>query len=183
MRTRSRRVFAEERVPRFVGYAGFVSRTMAMLIDLVLLSAIWVFGGIALDFLRRTTGIDALLSLLGGMLSWIAVLDRVALDIFFELSSLLLLNFLYFTFFYSFGGVSIGKYLLGLRVVRSDGRPLRVPQAALRTLFYAPSTLLLYAGFLNVLFDDRRRGWHDILAGTVVVHSWREYPDGAPTEH
>jgi uncharacterized RDD family membrane protein YckC len=29
----------------------------------------------------------------------------------------------------------------------------------------------LFAGFLTVLVDDRRRGLHDILAGTVVVHA------------
>jgi uncharacterized RDD family membrane protein YckC len=28
----------------------------------------------------------------------------------------------------------------------------------------------LFAGFLPVLVDDRRRGCHDMLAGTVVVY-------------
>jgi uncharacterized RDD family membrane protein YckC len=30
-----------------------------------------------------------------------------------------------------------------------------------------------------VLVDDRRRAWHDRLAGTAVVHSWRARPDEA----
>jgi uncharacterized RDD family membrane protein YckC len=83
------------------------------------------------------------------------------------------LSQIYFTFFYSFGGATVGKALLGLRVVRRDGRPLRVPQAVWRTLAYGLSTLLLYVGFLYVLVDDRRRGLHDIVSGTVVVHSWK----------
>jgi uncharacterized RDD family membrane protein YckC len=31
------------------------------------------------------------------------------------------------------------------------------------------AALPLFAGFLPVLFDDRRRGIHDMLAGSVVV--------------
>lgn len=52
-------------------------------------------------------------------------------------------------------------------------------RAALRTLAYLASMLPVYVGFLNILVDDRRRGWHDLLAGTVVVHSWRDYPAAA----
>jgi uncharacterized RDD family membrane protein YckC len=31
--------------------------------------------------------------------------------------------------------------------------------------------LPLFAGFLPALVDDRRRGLHDMIAGTVVVHA------------
>jgi uncharacterized RDD family membrane protein YckC len=167
-----RRIFAQVHEPRFVRYAGFVSRLLAMLIDLLIIGAIWVLGGMAFSFIRRTSGVDELLTLLGGVLSWMVTFDQGLLSIVLELSSLLLLNHLYFTFFYTFGGATVGKALLGLRVVRRDGRPLRAPQAALRSLAYGVSTLLLYAGFLYILVDDRRRGLHDIVSGTVVVHSW-----------
>lgn len=164
-----RRIFAQAHEARFVQYAGFVSRLLAMLVDLLIISAIWIFGGIALSFIRRTSGVDELLALLGGILGWVAVFEQTLLGVVLEISSLLLLSQLYFTFFYSFGGATIGKALLGLRVVRRDGRPLRAPQAALRSLAYSVSTFLLYMGFLYVLIDDRRRGFHDILSGTVVV--------------
>jgi uncharacterized RDD family membrane protein YckC len=34
------------------------------------------------------------------------------------------------------------------------------------------SALPLFAGFLWVLIDDERRGWHDRFAGTQVVYAW-----------
>lgn len=167
--------------PRFVGYAGFLSRALAMSIDLIIIAVIWIGSGIALDFLRRTTGVAELLNLIGGALSWIATLNQAVFSIVFELSSLLVLSQIYFTFFFSVGGASIGKLALGLRVVRSDGRPLGVVQAALRSVAYAASSLLLYFGFLMVLSDDQRRALHDRIAGTVVVYAWRPYTgeDGA----
>lgn len=172
-----RRIFAQTHEARFVLYAGFVSRLLAMLIDLAAIGTIWVLSGVTLSFLRRTSGVDQLLALLGGMLGWVALFDQALVSIVLELSSLLLLSFLYFTFFYSFGGATPGKAALGLRVVRSDGRPLKAPQAALRSLAYSVSSLVLYAGFLTVLIDDRRRGLHDMLSGTVVVQSWRAGAD------
>ncbi|MFQ3662419.1 MAG: RDD family protein [Chloroflexaceae bacterium] len=79
--------------------------------------------------------------------------------------------------FIRIGGATIGKYLPGLRVLRADGRPLRTGRAALRALAYALSSLPIYIGFLNILIDDRRRGWHDLVTGTVVVYYWRDYPE------
>jgi uncharacterized RDD family membrane protein YckC len=168
-----RRIFAQAHEPRFVRYAGFLSRLLAMVIDLLIIGTTWVLGGLAFSFIRRTSGVDELLALLGGALNWLVTFDQALVGIVVEVSSLLLLSQIYFTFFYSFGGATVGKALLGLRVVRRDGRPLRVPQAVWRTLAYGLSTLLLYVGFLYVLVDDRRRGLHDIVSGTVVVHSWK----------
>ena len=38
------------------------------------------------------------------------------------------------------------------------------------------AALPLFAGFLAILVDDRRRGVHDMLAGTVVVPAPHEPP-------
>jgi uncharacterized RDD family membrane protein YckC len=171
----------EEEGPRFVGYAGFVSRLMAMVVDMLIIFAIWIVSAIALSFIAQTSSVSELIRLLSGIFTWVTPLSQIIIGLVVDLTSLLGTGFLYFTFFYSFGGASIGKHLMGLRVVRADGRPLRPARAALRTLAYVVSMLLFYAGFLNVLVDDRRRAWHDILNGTVVVHSWRAYP-GAPDE-
>ena len=45
-------------------------------------------------------------------------------------------------------------------------RPLR---ALVRLVALTLCAIPLFAGFLPILFDDRRRGFHDMLAGTVVV--------------
>ncbi|NCC32676.1 MAG: RDD family protein [Chloroflexia bacterium] len=167
----------EPAVLQFVGYAGFASRLAAMIIDLLIVSITWIFWGFALTFLSQTSGINELLAFVNSFFNWIIPYQNL-LSIFFEISSFLLIAQIYFTFFYGFGGATIGKYLMGLQVVRRNGQPLSLARAALRTLAYLVSTPLIYAGFINILIDDRRRGWHDLLAGTVVVHSWRDYPDG-----
>jgi uncharacterized RDD family membrane protein YckC len=41
--------------------------------------------------------------------------------------------------------------------------------AFLRWVGYLISTLAIYLGFLWIAFDRKARGWHDIIAGTVVV--------------
>lgn len=63
-----------------------------------------------------------------------------------------------------------GKLLLGMRIVDArDGGPLRLWQVLARLLGYALSALPLGLGFIWMLRDKRRQGWHDKLARTVVV--------------
>jgi uncharacterized RDD family membrane protein YckC len=60
------------------------------------------------------------------------------------------------------------KYLLGLRVTDLDGERLSFIRASARQLSKALS-LPLFAGFLLVAFTPRKRGLHDIIAGSLVV--------------
>lgn len=64
-----------------------------------------------------------------------------------------------------------GKWLMGLRIV--DATSLEKPtkwQYALRFFAYIPATLPLMLGLIWVSLNKRRRGLHDIIAGTVVIH-------------
>ena len=67
---------------------------------------------------------------------------------------------------------TVGKALMGLRVLGQDGRRLTFSQALIRALSYYISGLALFIGFLWVLVDDRRQAWHDKLARTLVVYEW-----------
>ena len=69
-------------------------------------------------------------------------------------------------------GKTVGKALMGLRVLGQDGRRLTFSQALIRALSYYVSGLALFIGFLWVLVDDRRQTWHDKLARTIVVYEW-----------
>jgi uncharacterized RDD family membrane protein YckC len=60
------------------------------------------------------------------------------------------------------GGTTIGKRLLGIRVIRPDGRPIGFGWAAVRTL-------ILLAVVPALLTDRDLRGLHDRAANTVVV--------------
>jgi uncharacterized RDD family membrane protein YckC len=91
------------------------------------------------------------------------------------------MNLFYFTYFHSITGQTVGKRILGLRVVTAAGEPLKVRQAFLRWVGYLVSTVFFYLGFIWVAFDGRKQGWHDKIAGTLVVrvdlHSEEVQPD------
>jgi uncharacterized RDD family membrane protein YckC len=65
-------------------------------------------------------------------------------------------------------------HLLRLRIRDASGRPPSPARAILRVLGTWISIVPFFAGYLPVLFDARRRGLPDLLAGTEVVYSDRD---------
>jgi uncharacterized RDD family membrane protein YckC len=77
---------------------------------------------------------------------------------------------LYFTSFLAlWGGQTPGKRLLGLRVIRLDGKPIGWWLAFERFGGYAASLSTGTLGFLQILWDRNRQGLHDKAAETVVI--------------
>ena len=66
-------------------------------------------------------------------------------------------------------GQSFGKRFIGLRLMRTDGQPMDYKTALVRLMGSLLSLLAFGYGFLRILWDGKQRGWHDLLAGTVVV--------------
>jgi uncharacterized RDD family membrane protein YckC len=82
----------------------------------------------------------------------------------------LAVSFGYFPWFWARSGSTPGMRLTGLRVVRdTDGGSLSGGQALLRLVGYWISAAVMYLGFAWILIDQRHRGWHDLIAGTIVV--------------
>jgi uncharacterized RDD family membrane protein YckC len=80
----------------------------------------------------------------------------------------------YFIGFWATTGQTVAMKLFGLRVVRnSDGGRLGFGGAVLRLAGLAISCLPLYLGLIWVAFDSRKRGWHDLIAGSVVIRRTR----------
>lgn len=79
----------------------------------------------------------------------------------------------YFIGLWTWSGQTLGKKVLGLRVVRADGRPVGLRRAALRYGTYVAMTVTFFLGYLFsalfVLYTARHQGLHDLLAGTLVV--------------
>ncbi|HEX5124405.1 MAG TPA: RDD family protein [Rhodanobacteraceae bacterium] len=67
------------------------------------------------------------------------------------------------------GGQTIGMRAWRLRIVDADGNALGWSRAALRFVVACVSLLTVGIGFLWCLFDRRKRGWHDLAAGSVLV--------------
>jgi uncharacterized RDD family membrane protein YckC len=140
-------------------YAGLVTRAIAIAIDLGianLLAAITfaVFGVIrsALGF----SGSVELAGILAGAVGWFLWLG------------------LYFSAFWTITGQTPGDRLVGIRVVSASGGTVKFRYAVRRFFAMVMCAIPLGAGFLPVLFDDRRRGYHDRAAGTVVRWVRRE---------
>jgi uncharacterized RDD family membrane protein YckC len=80
----------------------------------------------------------------------------------------------YFVLFWSATGQTPGNRLLEIRVCRArDGAPPSAGQAVVRFVGLILAAIPLFLGFLPILLDDRRRGMHDMLAGTVVLSAPR----------
>ena len=72
-----------------------------------------------------------------------------------------------------FNGQTLGKIVLGMRVVKKNGKRIGWLDAALRNVLGYNLSGLFLLGYLWALFDREKQSWHDKLAGTLVVDERR----------
>lgn len=82
----------------------------------------------------------------------------------------------YFTGFWWWKATTLGGMVMGLRVVRLNGTPLSLIDAALRSLIAVVSFVPFGAGVFWILREPERQAWHDLAVGTVVVHVPKDMP-------
>jgi uncharacterized RDD family membrane protein YckC len=153
-------------------YAGFISRAVAIIVDFVI---IWLVTAVVISALALFLGVPSVqrfIHWLNGVLPGsIAVFD-VLTSTRFGVVFFMLFEVVYFIFFFSTTGQTVGKAIMGLRVVTTDGKRMGVRRSFIRTLCYALSIAPLGLGFLWVLGHDRRQAWHDKIAHTYVLYVW-----------
>jgi uncharacterized RDD family membrane protein YckC len=141
--------------PEEDGYpAGFVTRLIALAIDLALLSVTITTVTVLGQFIGQ--------SLQAGM----GALRLIALaTTIFSFG----LYILYFVGSTVLGGQTLGRRIMGIRLLRSDGARVRLKRSVIR---YLGSWLSLpfFWGYLVVLIDNRRQTFHDRLADTIVIY-------------
>ena len=64
---------------------------------------------------------------------------------------------------------TVGKKAVGLKVVNSEGQKISFGQASGRHFGKIISTLILFVGYLMMLWDEKRQTLHDKMADTYVV--------------
>ncbi|WP_082305629.1 MULTISPECIES: RDD family protein [unclassified Pseudoalteromonas] len=65
-----------------------------------------------------------------------------------------------------------GKMLLNAKVVDAKtGNNLSIGQSIIRYVGYIISAIPFGLGFIWALFDEKKRGWHDMLAGSMVIRN------------
>jgi len=83
----------------------------------------------------------------------------------------LILTITYFTYFEGgLTGQTFGKKAMGIRVIDfSTGGPIGYGRAFIRYIGRIVSGLIIYIGYLWMLWDKEKQTWHDKFAGDVVV--------------
>lgn len=142
-----------------VHWGGFFRRFFAFLLD-----ALVIFVLTAVMSLLSYIGYKVGLSGHGRAVTW----HNAAPLVFFMTWASIFLATLYFVVFHGGGGKTIGKWVLGLRVVGAEQAPIGYGRALRR---WAAMVILapLILGFLWVLWSSEKRGWHDYLARTWVI--------------
>ena len=80
------------------------------------------------------------------------------------------LSVVYYVMFTYAKGQTPGKMMLGLHVVDANGGKPNLKQVLLREVIgKAIAALALLIGYLWIIWDPRKRGWHDYIAGTFVI--------------
>jgi uncharacterized RDD family membrane protein YckC len=137
-----------------VPYAGIATRAVALAIDVAIAQVI-VFAGGAVFALVGSLVADVKFSTAAGVLAacaWAMVVGG------------------YFVTFWSTAGQTPGMRLMGLRVLAADGHHPGIGRSLVRIVGLGLAIIPLFAGFLPVLVDNRRRALQDFMAGTTVVY-------------
>ncbi|MEG4227655.1 RDD family protein [Microcoleus sp. N9_B2] len=142
--------------------AGIGNRAYALLLDyiifglilIVFLVGVLIFNSVLLETIAQLLGITNRLEL------WLIAV-QVLIGFFIYVG--------YFVFFETvWCGQTPGKRRVKIRVIRDDGRPVRLQQSTLRALL-RPFDDLFFIGVFFIVFSQREKRLGDLVAGTLVI--------------
>lgn len=148
--------------------AGFLKRAAALLIDSLLVTAIYyaiVFAAILLFGLGGTLG---QLSAGGAGLGVAGIVLMVVIYLAWPAVS----GLYYVLMESSARQATLGKMAVGIKVTGLDGARITRARALGRWASHLVNYLTLYIGYLVTLFTQRKQGLHDMVASTYVVDQW-----------
>jgi uncharacterized RDD family membrane protein YckC len=143
-----------------IRWGGFFRRALAFLLDLVMIVLLVSIMG-SLCYVGYKVGLSAH----GRSIN---LQNSTPLFVFLTFAWVGLAT-VYFVVFHGMEGKTIGKWLLGLRVVGAERGVITYRQAFLRSLGTIVSVAPLGLGFLWIIWSREKRGWHDFLARTWVI--------------
>ena len=137
-------------------YAGLATRTLAFAIDAAVINAVvWFIGlvvALALSLLKIPEEVRTVMAVIG---AGIAVVWTVT----------------YFAYFWSATGQTPGDRVMRIRVEDArTGSTIRLRRGFVRFAALVLAAIPLCAGLLMILVDSHRRGLHDRIVRTEVVH-------------
>ena len=147
--------------------AGFGPRAAAYLLDRLILA-------LALGFIRVPSMLASLFG--GGAFTFRAFLFQYsALDVLCWV-----LSCVYFILLTYCTGSTLGKKVMRLRVESADGEPLRLIDVIYRETVGRFLSGIFCLGYLMILADREKRGFHDWLCATRVVYEGVAFKPRAP---
>lgn len=136
----------DDRTEIIMNYAGFWSRVGASIVDSILLTTIY------------------------NLLSWFVWPDSWKANQIFLFATMTLFTWLYFSILESSAKQgSLGKVVLGLKVVDYKNQRISFARATGRYFSKFISAAILMIGFIMVAFTAKKQGLHDMIAGTLVI--------------
>lgn len=145
-------------------YAGPVSRAAAVAIDVGVVLTSYSIGVGILGFLLQAL-LDVSIEEGTGAVATVALLTWAAV---------------YVVVSTSVSGRTVGKAIVGLKIVSRAGRPVGPVACLVRTLLFPLSTSFFGIGALLIVLRRDHRALHDLLARTAVVYDWGDRPAQLP---
>jgi uncharacterized RDD family membrane protein YckC len=142
-------------VSRTLRLAGFATRAVALAIDAAIVNAAVAITGVIVALGLGLFGVESPatpIRALLGCAGWVLLVG------------------LYFAAFWTLAGQTPGMRFMGIHVIGLDGALPGRRRSFRRAWALFLAALPFGAGFALVLVDDRRRGLHDRIARTLVVH-------------
>jgi uncharacterized RDD family membrane protein YckC len=137
-------------------YAGLATRAVAAVIDAAIITVVAVVvevgGALIVSLLHFPHKLDTVLVIIAG-------------------AAYVLWSIGYFVTFWSTTGQTPGNRVMQIRVVSYGGEIIKPRRACVRCIGVVLAALPLFAGFLLILFDSRRRALQDYIARTLVVEA------------
>ncbi|MBN8192225.1 RDD family protein [Bacillus sp. NTK074B] len=158
------------RTPEYVSLqfqpAGLGSRAAALMIDQIILGILNILIVVILFF--ATTGNNGPFGL------YMFEINSTLWG--FAIIALFVLNWGYFLALeYFWGGKTVGKHLLGIRVMQENGHSVTLLSCFIRNLLRIIDLLpaAYFLGMIMIFLHSRHKRVGDIVAGTIVVHERR----------
>ena len=152
-----RRVLRRQPRPQRPPYAGAATRLLAILLDGAILNGILLLISTLFALL-----VSSVFSLDG---------EQQTVTIAFGATAWIVAAGLYLAIFWSLAERTPGMTFFGLRILSDDGGRVPPRQDLRRLVGFALALIPFGLGFLGILTEERRRGWHDRRAHTLVFYA------------
>jgi uncharacterized RDD family membrane protein YckC len=162
----------EEEAPEVGVYGGFGRRFVAFIVDIIL---ILIFDIVAVSVLGMIRGLQNLVFYLQGQPVESLTVDGTTAALFGSIIAayglaIIVVPWIYFAGFESSRSQATpGKLLMKIVVTDLEGNKPTFARVTLRHFAKIISTLLIFTGFLAIAFTQKKQGFHDKIAGCLVL--------------